>query len=124
MNLHVTPPGAVSIAIPHSAPDDRASMRAMRNRFTGALVALTLSVPLSVAVLSGPADAAGTGTYFSSCKRLNAKYPHGVAKSRAAAQKQVRAGYLSPKYGSYAQKVYWRNYKRLDRDRDGTACER
>jgi hypothetical protein len=28
-----------------------------------------------------------------------------------------------PAYGARAKKVYWKNYTRLDRDRDGTACE-
>jgi hypothetical protein len=102
----------------------RASVWSMRIRITGAVVALALSVPVSVMALDAPAEAVGTGAYYSSCKKLNARFPHGVAKSRVAALKQVRAGYGLPKYGTTARSVYSTNYKRLDRDRDGTACER
>ena len=52
------------------------------------------------------------------------EFHHGVAKSRKAALRQVRAGYGMPAYGTLAQEVYARNYTRLDRDKDGTACER
>jgi hypothetical protein len=44
---------------------------------------------------------------------------HGVAKSTAAAAKQVKAGYGKP---AVKPKVYWANVK-SDRDKDGTACE-
>ena len=47
-----------------------------------------------------------------------------MAKSHTAAVRQVRSGYGMPAYGSLAQKVYWKNHSRLDRDKDGTACER
>ena len=47
-----------------------------------------------------------------------------MAKSLAAARYQVRQGYGMPAYGKTAQAVYWANKSRLDRDGDGTACER
>lgn len=50
--------------------------------------------------------------------------PVGLAKSHTAALKQVRAGCHIPGYGSRARKVYRANDKTMDRDRDGTACER
>jgi len=40
-----------------------------------------------------------------------------------AANKAVRDGYSRPAYGPLARSVYNGNYTRLDRDRDGTACE-
>ena len=46
-----------------------------------------------------------------------------MAKSAAAAQRQVNQGNLRPASGPRARNVYWANYTRLDRDRDGTACE-
>jgi hypothetical protein len=52
---------------------------------------------------------------FKNCSALNAKYPNGVAKSRAAARKQA----VIPKVSA---SIYKRN-SRLDRDRDGTVCE-
>lgn len=94
----------------------------MRTRVVGPLAALALAAPVSLAINVGSADAASL--YYQNCTALAETYHHGVAKSRAAALKQVRAGYHIPAYGSRARKVYWTNYKRLDRDRDGTACER
>jgi hypothetical protein len=46
-------------------------------------------------------------------------YKHGVAKSTAAANHQVRAGYGRP---AVKPKVYAANAF-SDRDKDGTACE-
>lgn len=71
--------------------------------------------------LGTPADAATT--YFSSCANLTRVYPHGVSKSATAAARQVRLGYGRPSTTSTAKKVYATNASRLDRDRDGTACE-
>jgi hypothetical protein len=94
----------------------------MRNRLIGSLVALALSAPVGIAFTATSAEA--TTIYYSSCTKLHVKFHHGVAKSHAAALRQVRQGYGMPAYGTLAQRVYWKNYKRLDRDRDGTACER
>ena len=94
----------------------------MRKRLIASLTAFVLSAPAGIALTATSADAATL--YYSSCSKLTVKFHHGVAKGRVAAQRQVRNGYGIPAYGSVAQKVYWANYKRLDRDRDGTACER
>lgn len=91
----------------------------MSPRIAAAAAATALS--LSVISLATPADAA---TYYSSCTKLTHVWPHGVAKSAAAAQRQVNQGYGRPASGPRARAVYWENYRRLDRDRDGTACER
>lgn len=53
---------------------------------------------------------------FKDCATLNLKYPNGIAQSQASAKKQ-----------SFAPKVSISIYKenaRLDRDKDGTACEK
>ncbi|HEY6932821.1 MAG TPA: excalibur calcium-binding domain-containing protein [Marmoricola sp.] len=94
----------------------------MRTRVIGSVAALALAAPISLAIDAGSADAASL--HYRNCTALSHRYHHGVAKSRKAALKQVRAGYHIPAYGSRARKVYWANYKSLDRDRDGTACER
>jgi hypothetical protein len=95
----------------------------MKNRRLAAvLVTAALVAPASLA-LAGPADAA-TGTYYSSCTKLAKDYPHGVAKGAGAASAQVAEGYGRPAYGKKAREVYARNRSRLDRDGDGTACER
>jgi hypothetical protein len=85
-------------------------------------VSAALAAPGAALLLAPPAQA--TTLYYSSCAKLTAKFHHGVARSHRAALYQVRQGYGMPAYGTLAQKVYWKNYQRLDRDRDGTACER
>lgn len=85
----------------------------------GAVAALALAAPLLL--VTAPADAAAP--YFSSCDKLTRVWPNGVAKGPAAAAKAVRDGYSRPAYGPKARAVYWENNSRLDRDRDGTACE-
>jgi Excalibur calcium-binding domain len=87
----------------------------------GAVAFLSLAAPAAVVATAGSAEAA---RYYSSCSALTKDFRHGVAKSAAAAQRQVNQGYGRPAYGDRARAVYWENYKRLDRDRDGTACER
>ena len=61
--------------------------------------------------------------YYRRCRTLHTDFEHGVAQSRKAAAKQVRAGNGRPAYGRYAREVYGVNERRLDRDQDGTACE-
>ena len=94
----------------------------MRNRIVGSLVALALTAPAGMALTATSADAATLK--YSSCSKLAKKFHHGVAKSRTAGLRQVRNGYGMPAYGSLARKVYWTNHRNLDRDKDGTACER
>ena len=92
-------------------------------RFPGDVVFAVAALLMS-GLSTAPAQARDAGTYYSSCTKLHVRFKHGVAKGPVAAQKQVNQGYGRPAYGTYAKKVYWANYKRLDRDRDGTACER
>lgn len=86
---------------------------------TVVVIASTITVAHAVT----PGSAAAGGRYYSSCDDLHRDYAHGVAKSRAAANKQVRDGYGRPAYNSQARAVYRENHSRLDRDDDGTACE-
>ena len=85
-------------------------------------VLIGIAITASTLTVAAPADAAGLR--YDNCTRLAKDYKHGVAKSRTAAMKQVRAGYGRPAYGDRARRVYWANESRLDRDSDGTACER
>ncbi|GAB2863567.1 excalibur calcium-binding domain-containing protein [Nocardioides pacificus] len=91
----------------------------MRIRATLAALCL-LTAPLAVAATAAPAQAAPR---FSSCDQLTRVFPNGVAKSKAAAQKQVRNGNSRPAFGKRAKAVYRTNKSNLDRDKDGTACE-
>lgn len=89
----------------------------MTKTLRGAVVALALCAPL---MMTTPAEAAPS---YSSCDKLTRVWPNGVAKGIRAANKAVRDGHSRPAYGPRARAVYWENYRRLDRDRDGTACE-
>ena len=90
------------------------------HRRIAAAAALSAATALTVTIAPA-ADAAGA--YFSSCAYLHRAFPTGVAKSYAAAQYQVIHHHRMPSYSAHAQQTYWRNYTRLDRDRDGSACE-
>lgn len=84
-------------------------------------VSVVLAAPISAALSTSPADAAGL--HYSNCDALHRDYKHGVAKSKRAAAKQVRDGYGRPATTRRAKKVYRINHSSLDRDDDGTACE-
>lgn len=83
------------------------------------VTAVALLAPLLT--VTAPADAAAPT--FRSCDALTRVWPNGVAKSATAARRAVRDGHSRPAYGTRARAVYWQNYRNLDRDRDGTACE-
>jgi len=94
-------------------------MRDVNRRVLAGAVAVLLVV---LGSLAAPTAAnAGTPKKFASCAKLHKKFPYGVAKSRAAATRQYRAGSYRPAVRSAVYRV---NKKRLDRDRDGTTCER
>jgi hypothetical protein len=64
---------------------------------------------------------------FKSCKKLNAKYKGGVAKNKSARNwKRVNGKKVLAKsvYRPKVSKALYKKNKRLDRDRDGIACER
>ena len=91
----------------------------MHRTVRATLVAGATTAALALAGVS-PASAQ---IHYANCTALHKDFKHGVSKSRKAAKKQVRQGYGMPAYGKHARRVYWANYKSLDRDRDGTACE-
>lgn len=95
--------------------------RIMQSRILGSLVALALATPVAVLATATTADA--VAPKFSSCAKLNKVFPYGVAKSRAAAMRQVRDGNSRPAFGPRARAIYAENHRNLDRDHDGTACE-
>ncbi|WP_353853797.1 excalibur calcium-binding domain-containing protein [Bacillus sp. Bos-x628] len=61
---------------------------------------------------------AKTGNY-KNCKALNKVYKGGVAKSKNTRNKGGKT-----KYKPYVSKALYEKNKRLDRDKDGIACER
>jgi hypothetical protein len=60
--------------------------------------------------------ASSAAATFKNCSQLNKVYPHGVAKSAAASKKQK----MTPKVSAA---IYSANLK-MDRDKDGTVCEK
>ena len=87
------------------------------------LLSLTAAAGLaSGLVLVGTATpaAAEPDTTFSSCRAMRAVDPNGVALTQRAVKRAVKQGYRKPLLCPIA---YDAN-KRLDRDRDGVACER
>lgn len=70
------------------------------------------AVVLSLWVAPGAVHAAS----FKNCTALRVKYPNGVAKSATAAKAQKN----TPKVGAA---IYKLNIK-MDRDKDGTICEK
>lgn len=92
-----------------------------RRRIAAVAACAALLAPAALAVTAVEASAAGR--YYSSCDDLHRDFTYGVARSRRAANKQVRDGYHRPAYGKRAKSVYRTNHSRLDADDDGTACE-
>jgi hypothetical protein len=86
----------------------------MRRRAASMLLALLLGLG-SLGVF--PAAAA---TKYQNCTALHRLfYRYGVARSAAAAQRQVNSGHYKPRV---SRSVYGAN-SNLDADKDGTACE-
>ena len=79
------------------------------------IIALAALVALAAtAALAAPAEAGVR--HFSNCTAMHKVYPHGIAKSHAAAGAHGRGAKVSAS-------LYKAN-KKMDRDRDGVACER
>lgn len=94
----------------------------MTKRIASSLIAAIVASGTLTLAASAPAEAAAKT--YSSCAKLTKDFPHGVSRSKKAANKQVAAGYGKPASGKKAKKVYKKNKANLDRDDDGTACER
>jgi hypothetical protein len=85
------------------------------------LVCTLVAVALS-GVSTSVADAAVKPKKYSSCKALNAVYPHGVGKP--GAKDKVAAGAKPVTTFTKNAKVYELNRRARDRDKDGIACEK
>ncbi|WP_457204074.1 excalibur calcium-binding domain-containing protein [Nocardioides sp. HB32] len=79
------------------------------------MVALALTAS-TLAITAGPAEAVHD---FPNCTAMHRVYRHGVARSAAAADRQVRTGHYRP---AVRPRVYRVN-RESDADHDGTACE-
>ena len=54
---------------------------------------------------------------------MHKHFEHGVARGPKAAARQVPTAMGYPPTASGPADLYWANYKHLDVDKDGTACE-
>lgn len=94
-------------------------------KLTAIAAAVGLSLSMGVVSFASPAEAATPK--FKNCTALNAKYPGGVAKSAKVKNTKKVRGKTVPAKSSRKPKVSKSLYnanKRLDRDKDGIACER
>jgi len=70
-----------------------------------------------VSVFAAPIAFSAT---FKNCSQVNQLYPFGVAKSLTAAKKQKGYPVNNPKVSS----SLYRSIAKMDRDKDGVACEK
>lgn len=84
-----------------------------------AAIVVALAVLAASLVVTAPPAAAAPKRY-ASCAKLRADFPKGVARTKAAAQRQVKAGFRRPA----VKPVVYKKNRRLDPDRDRTACEK
>jgi len=77
---------------------------------------LVATLIFGVSVLPAPIAFSAT---FKNCSQVNVLYPFGVAKSVTAAKKQK--GY--PVNNPYISASLYKSIAKMDRDKDGVACE-
>jgi len=90
----------------------------MRLVMTALLASALATTGVAVA---GPADAASALRKYSSCRALNAVYPHGLGR-RGAHDRVVKGAKPVTNFTVY-NALYKVNAARLDKDKDGIACE-
>ena len=87
-------------------------------------------VKKSIVVITMVAAVAGLGVqvsareavgarHYANCRALHRDWEHGVARSRAAANAEVRDGYGRP----HVSRALYRANRELDANDDGVACE-
>ena len=103
---------------PHNqkpGPEERDNMG--KTKMTRGSVALVIGLALSVGTAT-PAEAAVKK--YSNCAKLNKDFPHGVGKPGA---RDKTSGAPVSNF-TRNKKVYDKNKKARDRDKDGIACEK
>jgi hypothetical protein len=87
-----------------------------------ARIAVAVLAAAGLLGLAAPADAAPKARTYASCNALNKVYKHGVA--RKGARDKVRGSTKPVTTFTVSTVVYNANKARLDRDKDGIACEK
>lgn len=90
----------------------------MRKILVSFVAVMSVSVA-SVAIAPPPGAEAATVTKFSNCKKMQAKYKHGVG--RPGAKDKTSSKYKVKNFK--VDKALYNKNKTLDRDHDGIACE-
>jgi hypothetical protein len=78
-----------------------------------------IAVALTASVVTFAAVRAEAVTDYANCDAMHRVYKNGVAKSKAAADKQYRTGHYRPA----VRPLVYRAKSESDADHDGTACE-
>jgi hypothetical protein len=84
------------------------------------VLAAVVLTPLSLTSANAAAPMPAKGKVFKNCTALNKAYPHGVALKKGVKDKTKGKAVRTYKVNTL---VYKAN-KRLDRDKDGIACEK
>jgi Excalibur calcium-binding domain len=93
-------------------------------RFTVIAMAAMLTLGVGVVSPTGASampDESSAVAGFSTCRQLNADYPHGVSNRLKGRKWWVKRGATG--VGLYCPRVYRQVKASLDRDRDNIACE-
>lgn len=100
----------------------------IRNRLVAAGVGglllasgIAAGAPAQAATTATAAPAAVKYVHYANCKALNAKYKHGVG--RKGARDHVK-GKTKPVKNFYVNTGLYNANTKLDRDKDGVACEK
>jgi hypothetical protein len=78
-----------------------------------------IAVALAASALTFTAGPAEAVTDYANCDALHRDFKHGVARSKAAANRQYRTGHYRPA----VRPAVYRANDESDADNDGTACE-
>ena len=87
--------------------------------FVARVLAGVITVVVLLPIFPVAASAAPM-TRYSNCAALLKDYPNGVANNKRSAARAVAVGKRRP---AVRPKIYRENASRLDRDRDGVACQ-
>lgn len=75
-------------------------------------------------VFNSPAQATISQQKFKNCAALNKIYEGGIAKNKKVSNKNSKGVAQKSNYAPFVSKKIYNQNKRMDRDKDGIACER
>jgi Excalibur calcium-binding domain len=88
------------------------------------LVCLALLALVSMTSVLAPTSAAKTPSVYKNCTNLNKKYPHGLGRGNAREKTKGDERVTNFKRNTRLYRKAMSHNRRLDRDRDGIACEK